>query len=187
MRPTTVLWRRLDAPGHDACRVVRTRRGWRLEGTAIFLEKRSVARLDYGLECDRSWRSSRGDVIGWVGARAVRLAIARVRAGWAIGGKVVPGLADCLDLDFGFTPATNLFQLRRLDLAVGASAACPVAWLDTGGTTLRRLFQVYERRSPTTYRYEADSVPYRALLRIDSTGFVRDYPRLWRMEPTARG
>ena len=38
-----VLWRRLDTPGHDACRLVRNDAGWQLEGTAVFREDGAMA------------------------------------------------------------------------------------------------------------------------------------------------
>ena len=34
MAVAAILWRRVDAPGHDACRLDRDGSGWRLEGTA---------------------------------------------------------------------------------------------------------------------------------------------------------
>jgi hypothetical protein len=176
----TVLWRRLDVPGHDACRLVQTAGGHVLEGAAVFRDARGVAALRYEVACDRRWRSRRGRVTGWVAGRAVDAAIARTSRGWTLGGDVVEGVADCLDLDFGFTPATNLFSLRRLALSVGERAAFPVAWFDAGARTLVRLPQVYERIGAHAYRYASPTVRYRAVLRFGPDGFVRSYPRLWR-------
>jgi hypothetical protein len=74
---------------------------------------------------------------------------------WLFNGDVVPNLDGCVDLDFGFTPATNLLQLRRIALAVGEAANVPVAWLDVTVPTLSRLDQRYHRQSQTAYEYEA--------------------------------
>ena len=40
-------------------------------------------------------------------------------------GEVVPGLESSVDLDLGFTPATNALQIRRLALAVGQLLHAP--------------------------------------------------------------
>ena len=48
---------------------------------------------------------------------------------WTLNGQNMPGLRDCIDLDFGFTPSTNLLQLRRLALECGQVADAPAAWL----------------------------------------------------------
>lgn len=94
----------------------------------------------------------------------------------------IEGLGPLLDLDLGFTPATNLLQLKRVRLQIGQRLAIPAAWFDVDATTLTELPQVYERISDTTFRYSASSVPYEGLLEISSDGFVASYPDLWRRE-----
>jgi hypothetical protein len=178
-----ILWRRLDVPGHDACRLEETAGGWRLVGMAVFRHEGGPAQLEYEARCDRAWRSLGGQVRGWLGGRAVDVSIARVQdGGWTLDGAAVPGLEACEDLDYGFTPATNLFQLRRLGLAIGQARDCPVAWLDDAARTLTALPQRYERRSELTYWYESPTTPYAALLELTPAGFARVYPGLWQRE-----
>lgn len=179
----SILWRRLDTSGHDACRLVARDGGWRLEGVAAFLHEGTPAALAYEAECDTSWRTTRGTVRGWVGEARFDLDIARAIDGtWTLGGRVVPGLDACVDLDLGFTPATNLFQLRRTALEVGDGADVPVAWIDVLGTTLEVVRQRYERRAADTYEYESPRFDYREMLRVSTGGFVTLYPHLWEAE-----
>jgi uncharacterized protein len=179
----TILWRRLDVPGHDACRLERGVDGWQVDGTAIFREDGLLARLEYRVECDFEWVSRQGHVRGWLGAKPVDLTLARTAEGvWTLNGAVTPGLESCADLDLGFTPATNTLQIRRLALVVGRSAPAPVAWLDVAAGSLALLQQRYERRSETTYWYESPRFNYEALLEVTPAGFVRLYPGLWEME-----
>jgi hypothetical protein len=181
-----MLWARLDTPGHDACRLSEHDDGWQLEGSAIFVHERQPARLAYRLTCDRAWRTQHGKVNGWVGAAPVDFEIARSADGtWSFNGAAVGGLEACVDLDLGFTPATNLFQLRRLALAEGQAVDAPVAWLDVASGALDRLSQRYERRSTLTYWYEAPRFGYGALLEVDASGFVRRYPGLWEVQATS--
>lgn len=180
------LWRRLDAPGHDACRLTRSAVGWQIEGTAVFREGGVPARLDYQVACDLEWASQQGHVGGWLGAKPVAFAMERTAVGaWAINGVAVPGLESCVDLDLGFTPATNLLQIRRLALLEGQVAQAPAAWLDASAGTLEMLPQRYERRAGASYWYEAPRFTYAALLEVTPAGFVRRYPGLWEMEPGA--
>lgn len=165
MTSAHILWKRLESPGHDACRLSRVDEGWELDGAAAFLERGVPARLDYRLGCDQSFRTQHGSVRGWVGARAVEFAISRAAEGvWLL------------------NPATNLFQLRRLALAVGRAADAPVAWLDTSSGTLELLQQRYERRSEGSYWYEAPRFDYAALLEVATDGLVHRYPGLWEIE-----
>jgi hypothetical protein len=177
---STVLWRRLDVPGHDACRLEQTAGGWAVDGAAVFSEDGLPARLAYRVDCDDAWRSTRGVVQGWLGARSIALEVARTSGGgWTLDGRAVTGLEPCVDLDLGFTPATNLLQLRRIGLFPGDAADVPVAWLDAAAGTLDLLQQRYERRSETTYWYGAPGFRYAALLEVGPDGFVRRYPGLW--------
>lgn len=179
----SVLWRRLDNPGHDACWLVETGDGFAIEGSAVFGDGVVPARLNYRVACDGAWRSLRGEVSGWLGARSVNYAVTRSSEGvWSFNGAAVPGLQDCVDLDFGFTPATNLLQLRRIDLAIGAAADVPVAWLDVSAGTLEYLAQRYERRAESTYFYEAPRFEYVDVLEVLPSGFARRYPGLWESE-----
>jgi uncharacterized protein len=180
---TAILWRRLDTPGHDACRLDRSADGWRLQGTAVFRHEGLPARLAYQVECDLEWRTQQGSVLGWVGTKSIEFRIARTPQGvWRLNDTIVTDLGSCIDLDFGFTPGTNLFQLRRLALNEGQAADAPAAWLDAPEGRLELLPQRYERRSATTYWYESPSVEYAALLEVGPTGFVRRYPGLWEAE-----
>jgi uncharacterized protein len=180
----SVLWRRLDTPGHDACRLEQGVAGWTLDGAAVFSENGVPARLLYQVACDPSWRTEHGEVRGWLGGQSVEFRVERTTEGvWTLNGELAPGLGHCLDLDFGFTPATNLIQLRRSALAEGQAADVPVAWLDVSAGRLDALPQRYERRSETTYWYEAPRFDYAALLEVDPAGFIRRYPGLWESEP----
>jgi hypothetical protein len=179
----SILWRRLDIPGHDACRLKSTGDGWQLEGTAAFLHEQGPASLAYRIACDAAWRTRDGEVHGWVGAEAVHVQITRAANDeWSLNGAPMPHILGCVDLDFGFTPATNLLQLRRIALGEGAAADVPVAWLDVPACTLNVLHQRYERRAGSTYWYEAPHFNYAALLEVDAAGFVRCYPGLWEAE-----
>ena len=141
--------------------------------------------LTYQLACDAAWRTEHGEIRGWLGGQLVAFRVVRTTEGvWTLNGAVVPGLGNCLDLDLGFTPATNLLQIRRTALAEGQAADVPVAWLDVSAGTLDVLPQRYERRSETTYWYEAPRFDYAGLLEVDPVGFIQRYPGLWQAEPS---
>ena len=74
-------WRRLDVAGMDACRLTQAARGWRLEGSAAFLQGDATARLRYEVQCDESWDTVGGAVEGAIGTVPLSLAIERGRDG----------------------------------------------------------------------------------------------------------
>jgi hypothetical protein len=182
MTAETMLWRRVDRPGHDSCRLTPSARGWRLSGTAVFRHETGPALLAYDVRTDRRWHTREGRVDGWVGTRPVRVRVRRLASGWEVNGVPSDEARACADLDLGFTPATNVLQLRRMALDVGRDARLDVAWLDVPSCELDVLAQRYARRSATTYWYEAPRFEYAALLEVGPSGFVVRYPGLWEAE-----
>jgi hypothetical protein len=175
----SALWRRLDMPGHDACRLERYAAGWRLRGGAAFLHEGEAAGLGYIIECDSAWNSIGGRVTGFIGDREIAWAVTRQGDCWRLNGAAVPGLEHLRDLDLSFSPSTNFLQLRRARLAIGESAELPAAWLELESGTLRELPQRYERRDETSYGYESPRTGYAGLLEMLPNGLVRRYPGLW--------
>jgi len=187
MQPAaSFFWRNLEHPGHDCCRLFRLPKGWRLAGSAVFLHGRRACDLAYEVVTDASWLTRRARVHGHVGPAAVDL---RIRAGrngtWFLDGEAQPQVQGCIDLDFAFTPATNLIALKRLALRVGQRADAPAAWLEFPRLKLRVLPQTYERASASEYDYAAPTVGYAARLKFDRQGAIIHYPGLF--ERVARG
>jgi hypothetical protein len=174
-------WMRLDRPGRDAALLRPIDGGWLLHGAAAFEHDRGSAAVAYQVEVDARWRTRRGIVSGFIGDKAIRHEIRRDNRGWRLDGAAIEGLDHLVDLDYGFTPATNVLQLSRLALKLGEKADVPVAWFDLDSASLIELPQSYERRGEASYWYEAPTVPYQALLEIAPSGFVRSYPGLWRL------
>lgn len=185
----SILWRRLDVPGHDAAVLFELADGAELRGMAVFHDEGGPTALHYRVHCAAGWQTREGQVRGWLGARPIELSIGRDGSGgWTLNGGACPAVAGCMDLDLSFTPATNLLPLRRLDLPVGHTAEIRSAWLQWPARALAPLVQRYTRRSNAIYDYESDlpgGERFKATLRVDPHGWVTDYPGLWQAETAA--
>lgn len=179
----SILWRRLDTPGHESAQLSRRASGWQLAGTAVFLQDGHPCRLDYEVVCDAAWHTTSARVNGWVGPRTIDLALTvdEDRRWWRHG-EPCPPVAGCLDVDLSFSPSTNLLPIRRLGLAVGGSAPVRAAWVRVPEWSLEPLAQVYTRTAERSYAYESNGGRFRAELEVDETGFVTRYPGLWERE-----
>ena len=178
----SMLWRRLDLPGHDACRLEQDGTGWNLIGTTVFLHPTGPASIAYSVRCDSRWETVSAEIRGFLGGREVGYSVARRGRRWSLNDQSIAGLEHLVDLDLSFTPATNLQQIRRVAMPEGVAVELPVAWLDLDAGTLTQLPQMYERRNNLLLRYEAPSVGYKGLLELAPNGFIRKYPGLWEAE-----
>ncbi len=182
----TILWRRLDRPGHDAARLVFHAPFWQLTGTAVFAEDGVPCRFEYQVTCDPSWQTRHAQLAGWFGAKRIVCTIsADARQRWRLDGRDCPEVEGCVDLDLSFSPATNLLPIRRLALPVGESAPVRAAWLRFPDCRLEPLDQRYHRVDAGGYRYESGGGAdvFRAELRVTPAGFVAEYSGLWMAEP----
>ena len=183
----TILWRRVDLPGHDACSLRAAEGGWHLTGAAVFSLDGRPCRLLYNVECDDAWRARSASVTGAIGERAVQLEIVSLPgARWTLNGREQPQAQGCQDVDLNFTPATNLIAIRRLALRVSDRAEAPAAWLRFPELEVERLEQRYHRVAVDQYEYQAPGVDYASTLQVSEIGFVTRYPGLWEVE-TAEG
>jgi hypothetical protein len=162
--------------------------GWRIRGSVEVLEDRVPARLRYLVECDSEWRTRSAAVEGEIPGESVTMALrADGRGRWTGEGVNLPHLDGVLDVDFGFTPATNTLPIRRLKLRVGETAPVTTAWLRFPELRVERLEQSYTREAEDVYRYRAvvDGAEFSALLQTDQVGVVRRYEGLWEIDATA--
>lgn len=181
--PTSHLrWHRLDVPGREEARVEQAAGGWRLLGDLEVEETGTKARLHYRIECDPQWRTRSALIEGEADGRAIRFALEADGSGrWLRDGAPVSQLAGALDIDLGFTPATNTLPIRRLALPVGATAPVQSAWLRFPELRLEPLVQTYTREAERVFRYRAlvDGQPFEAQLDTDRFGRVLRYQGLW--------
>jgi uncharacterized protein len=165
---TSILWRRLDRPGHEAARID----GTTLSGTAVFAHEGEPCVLAYEVVCDEAWRTRRATVRGFVGARAVDVHIAVDGERWLLNGQEVDAVRGCIDVDFNFSPSTNLLPIRR-----GAEGDVRAAWLRFPSFELQPLDQSYHRIDENVFRY-ASATGFTADIEVNGEGLPLRYPGL---------
>ena len=183
-------WRRIDVPGHEEARIEQTAGGWRLTGQLQVEEGSVSAQLGYLIECEPDWRTRQAVVTGSASGTPIRLEFGADGAGhWTLNDVPLPLVEGALDIDLGFTPATNLLPIRRLDLAVGQRADVRTAWVRFPELRVEALEQSYQRDAARVFRYDAlvDGERFRARLDTDEFGRVLHYEGLWEAESASPG
>lgn len=181
--PTTrILWRS-DEDGAERFTGRATAGGWRLEGVLVLPIEGEPAEIRYHVDLDPGWRTRQAEVAidAHTGRRTITFAVDG-DGGWHVEGATggpTDALDACVDVDFGFTPATNTLQVRRLGLEVGESRELAVAWLAFPGFAVQPLVQTYTRLGPDRWRYGDDDLT--ADLLVDPDGYVLRYgDDIWR-------
>jgi hypothetical protein len=183
--PATACWQHREARAGFEVAYFRAREGqepgWRIDGTTTAIEDGQTWVVTYRIEADAAWATRRARVTAttMTGSHATELR-ADGAGHWLIDGKPAPQLDGCLDVDLESSAMTNTLPVHRLDLAPGAQADSPAAYLRAATLAADRLDQVY-RRGPDTggqlcYDYAAPVFGFTARLVYDEAGLITSYP-----------
>lgn len=108
----SMLWRRVDQPGHESARLVYQHPSWQLSGAAVFVHEGQPCQLDYLITCNSLWQTRLGKVTGWVGDQAIEIELSADSPGrWLVNGTERREVDGCIDLDLNFSPSTNLLLM----------------------------------------------------------------------------
>lgn len=153
--------------------------GQRLTGTTLILHNGARVEIEYTVDTNSDWSTRHASID--IPALATSFDV-RVESGdhWFIDGDHRTDLDGCVDIDLGWTPATNTLPIRRLRYATGIPRTIRAVWLRWPELLFVPAEQTYTRQSDDRWTYESGD--FAADLAIDEHGVVLTYgdPPIWR-------
>jgi hypothetical protein len=175
---TSVLWRRIDGSGLDRSELVAIDRGHRLSGTSLFAADDDPVEIRFSVVLDSAWTTTTVGVHVRTGTGDRSVALTTDGAGmWQVGNDEVAELSGAVDVDFGWTPATNTIPIRRLNLDVGAAAETRVVFIPFPDREIESRTHRYERLAERRYRFQSGD--FETDLTVNEHGLVTTYPGSW--------
>jgi hypothetical protein len=180
--PATACWRHRGArSGFEVAYFQAGPGGWRVDGTTAAAEDARTWIVTYRLELDAAWLTRRARISARTASGSRQTVLACDAAGrWRVDGRRAAHLDGCLDIDLESSALTNTLPVHRLELAQGASAETPAAYIRALDLSAERLEQTYARLPDEgghqRYRYAAPSFDFTATLSYDESGLVLGYP-----------
>ena len=176
-----VLWHSDLLASSERCSITFADDGTGFAGTAVLAVGDEPSQIDWTARTDAGGRtrSAHAAITMPAGTRRLTLAVDDQQR-WRVDGHDARHLDGCVDVDLGWTPATNTLPIRRLALAPGASATIEAAWVRFPELDVVRNDQTYTRLADDRWRYASGN--FEAELEVDPvTGVVRRYGEdLWR-------
>jgi len=183
MSAVSLVWKRIDHPGHEWCSLTQHSAGATLQGVAVIQWERRPCRIEYIVRCNAGWETRTVLLMGNIGAKRVAVQIkADSKGHWLYNGEGVSSVQGCIDVDLGFSPSTNLLPIRRIKLLPGQSQDITAAWVEFPSLKLKALHQRYTRIDAEHIHYESAGGKFRRDLRINRHGLVLNYPDFWQAE-----
>lgn len=173
-----VLWRS-EANGSLEHFSLTTQGGSRLlEGVVVLEIDGMPAHVRYQVEVDGGWSTKTVVAAVNCGQTERRIVIQVESDRWAVDGLAREDLTGCVDVDLGWTPATNILPMRRREAPIGRTIETDAAWVRLPELTVTRALQTYERLSETEWVYRSES--YEAHIVTSPEGLLLDYDAgLW--------
>ncbi len=180
----SIVWRLDEYDSRDHARLHTLDEGARLCGNAVLVVDGRPTSIDYRVEIDREWRTLGATIEVRSGAGRPRaIEVIADDGHWRFDGVIDSTFDGCLDIDLGWTPATNLLPIRRHDLAIGESVVIGATWLRFPELEFSRSSQRYTRLDQTTWRYESGD--FARDLTVNDVGFATAYgDDLWQAVAT---
>lgn len=174
-----ILWHSQQLGSYEYLCVRRTPDGHTLAGTVVLPIESRPALIRYTVDIDEQWLCRAADVEVDGATIQRRLLLEADRSGrWRVDGQPITVLDGCIDVDLGFTPATNTLPIRRIGLDVGERAALRAALVTFPQLSVVVSEQTYERVDASRWRFTAGTSS--ADLEVDpSSGLVLRYHDIW--------
>lgn len=172
------VWHCLTLHSTEHCVVLRDPDGWTMRGAVTVPVDDDHADIRYMVNTDEAWVTKGVDVEITDTTGQQRISVVVKGGEWTVNGDRDDSLSGCVDVDLGWTPATNTLPIRRLSLDVGEKATTRSAWLRFPEFDLEPSDQTYERIGETRWRYTSGSADH--LIETTADGIVTSYGDLWR-------
>ena len=158
--------------------------GFLLEGGTSAVEDGVPWSVQYRIETDERWQTTRAEAVG-ISTLGHHTLLAECRDGrWLVNGTPRPDLDGCVDIDFESSVVTNTLAIHRLDLSATTPQDVPAAFVRADDLRVERVEQTYlctdRADDRITFDYVSSTFDFSCRLVFDRSGVVIDYPGIGR-------
>jgi hypothetical protein len=177
---TNLLWTGREYHSMENCLVKRENNYTTITSTIIGYYQNKIYQVDYHIEANRQWETLLVEINCRHSDQVQQVKFERNSIGnWYSNGNEQPAFKGCVDVDISLTPFTNSLPINRLQLKQHEAQEITVIYFDLLTRQIKPATQKYTRLTNSTYRYENVPNDFEAVIEIDASGFVVDYPSLF--------
>jgi len=168
-----VLWLSATLQSAEHCIVRPGSRHATVTSTTLLPYGDVPARLDYTIATSPLWETLEVSIELSAGEYRQTVSLDHTNDGWLVNGTPRADLDDCIDVDLGWTPATNMLPLRRAPINRLRSSLTTAAWVRFPELDVVPSDQKYTRLAGDRVRYQSSTLE--AELIVTPDGLVTTY------------
>ena len=154
------------------------------QGLVVGMLEGVAYRIQFQIICDAKWNTLRVNAKDLLNGKEFTL----TRSGDECLDErdlAIESLRGCIDVDIRVTPFKNTLPIQRLNLEPGESNEIEVVQVAAPELSLSKFEQRYtclsKNKNGGVYKYESLNSRFMSELRVDSDGFVLDYPGIFKI------
>lgn len=177
---TNILWTGREYYSLENCLVNTRASGTEISSSIIGTYKGKLYRVEYQIKTNQNWETILFEIRSQHSNQIEHLRFEGDGKGnWLSNGKKVDQFRGCIDVDIPLTPFTNTLPIRRLNLNQKQAQEIQVIYCDLLEGHIKPVRQRYTCLSKTDYHYQNVPNDFEAIIQVDETGLVVDYPLLF--------
>ena len=177
---TNILWTGIAYHSREHCVLTNNDESIDVSSVIVGAHDDKIYRVDYSIKTNRNWEciffeltiqlSDKKEIINYHSDG---------RGNWTKNGAPVNEFKGCIDIDISLTPFTNSLPINRLEWELNKPLQINVMFLDILSHKIIPVQQRYTKLSNTEYKFENVPNDFEAVITVDESGIVVNYPELF--------
>ena len=177
---TNLLWTGREYHSLENCLVDVSDNEIRVTSTIIGTYEGKIYKVEYTIKASRNWERLFLEVTTRHSNKTQYIKLESDGKGnWKGNVANISELKGCIDVDISLTPFTNTLPINRLNLGQNSSSEIQVVYCDLLEGRIVPVTQKYTCLSKAKYHYQNVPNDFEAIIDVDESGFVVDYPALF--------
>jgi uncharacterized protein len=175
-----ILWTGREYYSLENCVLTTNDKGSEITSVIIGQYNQEIYRVEYWIKTNVHWATIFFEVkVQAFDKREIIRYESNGKGKWTKKGKQIDEFNGCIDIDIPLTPFTNTLPINRMKLQINESRDIKVLYLDILAKEIKMVRQKYARLSHDQYKYENVPNDFEAVITVDESGIVVDYPELF--------
>ena len=177
---TLILWTGIANHSLENCVLTHSDENIEVNSVIVGAHDDKIYRVDYSIKTNRDWESIFLEVKAQLSDKKLEINFHSDGMGnWTKSGVPVNEFGGCIDIDISLTPFTNSLPINRLQWELNKPQQIKVLFLDILSQEIIPVQQRYTKLSNTEYKFENVPNDFEAIITVDESGMVVNYPELF--------
>lgn len=180
MIQATILWTGIAYHSLENCVLGYNEEGIDVNAVIVGEHDDETYRVDYSIKCNRNWECIFFEVKTQLAEKKAAFVYhGDGRGNWTKNGMPVNEFKGCIDIDISLTPFTNSLPINRIQWELNKPQQIKILFFDIFNQGLIPVQQRYTKLSKTEYKFENVPNDFEAIITVDDSGIVINYPELF--------